>query len=166
MLKASEVKGRAVVALSDGATLGHVDDVLFDATYRRVLGVRVKTGVWGHGTIVPRAAVVTMRPEAVTVPGPDTFTTDDRGEEVTAAVTLGQARGMKVVSEGGARIGTVTDIEMDDQAHFVTGYRLSVPGRHHLGHQERLMGAGQVLRLGEGGVLIVPDAVGQALHAS
>ncbi len=166
MLKASELKGRAVVALSDGATLGYVDEVLFDAMCRRVRGVCVKKGVLMHSTIVPRAVVVTVRPEAVTVPSPDTLAMDDRGEEVADVVTLGQALGIKVVSEGGARIGTVTDIEMDDQAHFVTGYRLSVPGKHHLGHQERLMGAGQVLRVGEGGVMIVTDAVGQDLHAS
>jgi len=165
MLKASELKGRVVLALSDGATLGYVDEVLFDAVCRRVRGVRVKKGVLGHSTIVPRV-VVTVRPEAMTVPSPDTLATDDRGEEVADVVTLGQALGTKVVSEGGARIGTVTDIEMDDQAHFVTGCRLSVPGKHHLGHQERLMGAGQVLRVGEGGVMIVTDAVGQDLHAS
>jgi len=166
MLKASELKGRAVVALSDGATLGYVDDVLFDASYRRVLGVRVKKGMLGHGMVVPRAVVVTVRPEAVTVPGPDTLITDNQGAEAAAAVTLSQTRGTKVVSKGGARVGTIMNIEMDDQAHVVTGYHLSVPGRHHLGRQERLMGAGQVLRVGEGGVMIVPDAVGQALHAS
>jgi len=57
MLKASELKGRTVVALSGGATLGYVDDMLFDAPYCRVCGVRIKKGLLGHSTVMPRAVM-------------------------------------------------------------------------------------------------------------
>src|SRR5687767_9707914 len=52
-VKASELNGRAVLVLSQAAKVGHVDDILFDAPYRRVLGFRVKRG----GLFGPREAV-------------------------------------------------------------------------------------------------------------
>lgn len=41
-MKASDLKGRAVVTLTDAAKVGTIDDILFDAEYRAVLGFRVK----------------------------------------------------------------------------------------------------------------------------
>ena len=43
-MQASELKGRAVVVLSNAEKIGQVDDVLFDAPFRQVLGFRVKKG--------------------------------------------------------------------------------------------------------------------------
>ncbi len=43
-MRADELNGRAVVVLSTAEKIGQVDDVLFDAQFRQVLGFRVKKG--------------------------------------------------------------------------------------------------------------------------
>ncbi|MDP9227265.1 MAG: PRC-barrel domain-containing protein [Actinomycetota bacterium] len=43
-MQANELKGRAVVVLSNAEKVGQVEDVLFDAPFQQVLGFRVKKG--------------------------------------------------------------------------------------------------------------------------
>ena len=41
-MQANELKGRAVVVLSNAEKVGQVEDVLFDAPFRQVLGFRAQ----------------------------------------------------------------------------------------------------------------------------
>ncbi len=165
-MKASDLKGRAVVTLSDAAKVGHVDDVLFDATYRQVLGFRVKRGTFGHADALPRDRVTAVGADALTVDSPDALNVEERFAALSGAASLEQVHGTKVVTEGGALVGTIAAVEVDDAVQHVVAYTLSAPLLDTLRHRAPALQAAEVLRLGEGGIMIVPDAVGQALHAS
>ena len=80
------------------------------------------------------------------------------------AASLSRAHGTKVVTEGGHLVGTIDEIELDDQARAVTAYTLSAPLWDRLRHREPRIEAQQVLRLGEGGLMIVPNAVAESLR--
>ena len=164
-MKANELKGRAVVTLSDAAKVGQIDDVLFDADYRKVLGFRVKKGTFSRADAVSRASVTAVGSDAVTVVGPDAINTADRLEDLIGAMDLGQAEKTKVVTEGGNLIGTVAELELDDDASYVNAYILSAPLWDRLRNREPRIPAHQVLRLGEGGIMIVPNGVADNLRS-
>ncbi len=163
-MKASDLKGRAVVTLNDATKVGHIDDVLFDAAYRRVLGFRVKKGTFGRAEALPRASVSAVGRDAVTAAGPDALNAEDRFAELAEAAALSQARGTKVVTEGGDFLGTIAEVDVDDEARAVTAYTLSASLLKRIQHHEPAIEADEVLRLGEGGIMIVPDAVGERLR--
>lgn len=164
-MNASELKGRAVVTLSDAQKIGRVDDVLFDPALRQVLGFRVRQS--GHGPVetVPRSAVSSVGHDAVMIPDPQSLNLEERFAELTGAATLKQAQGTQVVSEGGEVVGQVEDIELDDEARTVTAYVLGGSFLERLRHATPHVAASKVLRVGSGGIMTVPNDVATELHA-
>ena len=164
-MRADELNGRGVVALSTAEKIGRVDDVLFDAQYRRVLGFRVKKGgLFGQTEVLLRDSVTAVGDAALTVPSPDVINDEGRFAELAHAAALSQVDGTKVVTEGGDLLGTIAHLEVDDDARTVTAYTLasSLTDRV-LRREEEAVAADEVLRLGEGGIMIVPNAVGERL---
>ena len=163
-MKASELRGRALLTLSEAAKVGHVDDVLFDAAYRTVLGFRIKKGAFSQTEAVLRANVAAVGPDAITVSSPDMINMQDRLEELRAASALADAQRTKVVTEGGQLLGTISDVEIDAEALAVNGYVLNASLWQRIRHQEPVFGAEQVVKLGEAGIMIVANAVADSLH--
>lgn len=166
-MRADELKGRAVVALSTAEKIGHVDDVLFDAEFRQVLGFRVKKGgLLSQTEVLQRDSIEAIGTAAVTVPSPDVLNDQERFATLAHASTLGQVQGTKVVTEGGELLGTIAHLEIDADARTVTAYALaSTMLERVLRHAEALVQANEVIRLGEGGIMVVADAVGARLQA-
>ncbi len=163
-MKASDLNGRAIVTLSDAAKVGQVDDVLFDAEYRRVLGLRVKKGLFDKAQAVSRESVTAVGADAVTVPSPDVVNVEERFAELSGATPLSRARGTKVITEGGELVGTIDELELDDNATSVISYTLSAPLWDRMRGREPRITAAEVLRLGDGGIMIVSNAVGTSLR--
>lgn len=159
-MKASDLKGRAVVTLSDAAKVGQIDDILFDADLRRVLGIRIKRGTFGKTEAVTRTNVSAVGVDAVTLPSPDVINDEGRHVELQGASSLAQAQRTKVVTEGGRLLGTIGELTLDDEAQTVVAYTLAVPLLDRLRHREPTFEASLVVRLGEGGIMIVSEAVG------
>ena len=165
-MQASDLKGRAVVALSNAEKIGQVADVLFDAPFRAVLGFRVKKGgLLGQTEALPRDSVTSIGVDALTVPSPDVINDEDRFAELAHAATLNQVERTKVVTEGGELLGTIAHLEIDEDARRVTSYALASSLLNRvLRHEDELIKADEVLRLGEGGIMVVANAVGTRLH--
>lgn len=162
-MRASTLRGRAIVTLADAAKVGHVTNVLFDAPYRQLVGFLTKSGTFSREEAVIRGAVSAIGPDAITVASPDAVNVRERYAELTNAVTSDQVNGTRVVTEGGTLIGSVSDVDLDDEAQIVLAYVLSAPLWDRVRHNEPTIEASQVLRLGEGGIMIVPDDVAKAL---
>lgn len=161
-MHANDLQGMAIVTLSDAAKVGSVDDVLFDAQYRRVLGFRVKKGLLGKEA-VPRTAVQSVGADALTVSAPDALNSEDRFQELAGATSLKDITDTKVVSEGGDYVGTIRGVELDQQAEYVVAYTLSAPLLDRLRHREPQIRADTVLRVGTGGIMTVPNEVATRL---
>ncbi len=166
-MQASELKGRAVVALSNAEKIGQVEDVLFDAPFRQVLGFRVKRGgLFGKAQALPRDSVSAIGANALTVPSPDMINDEERFAELAHAATLNQVEKTQVVTESGELLGTIAHLEVDDAARKVTSYTLSSSLRDRvLRHDAESVQPDEVLRLGEGRIMVVADAVGARLQA-
>lgn len=165
-MRASELKGRAIVALSNAEKVGQVDDVLFDAQYRHVLGLRVRKGMLNRSEAILRDAVSALGGDAVTVPSPDALNEEKRFPELLRAVSLDQVHRTKVVTEGGKLLGTVDDVEMDPDARTVIAYALSAPLLDRLRRREQQISAQDVLRVGGGGIMTVKNSVAESLQAT
>ena len=164
-MNASELKGRAVVTLSDAEKIGRVDDILFDPTLRQVLGFRVRQAAHGPTETVLRSAVTSVGRDAVMIPDPQALNLEERFAELAGAATLKQAQGMRLVSESGEAVGQVEDIELDDDARIVTAYVLSGSILERLRHATPHVAANKVLRVGAGGIMTIPDDVATELHS-
>jgi uncharacterized protein YrrD len=166
-MQASELKGRAVVVLSTAEKVGQVEDVLFDAQFRQVLGLRVKKGgLFGKTEALPRESVSSIGADAVTVPSPDVINDQERFAQLVGAARLNQVEQTKVVTEGGELLGTIAHLEIDDDARKVTAYALASSLRERvMRHEETFVKADEVIRLGEGGIMVVPNAVATRLQA-
>lgn len=165
-MRADELKGRAVLALSNAEKIGRVEDVLFDAEFRRVLGFRVERGgMFGKAQALLRGSVTAVGADALTVQSPDVINDEARFTELAHASTLSQVQRTKVVTVGGALLGTVAHLEIDDDARTVTGYALSSSLMDRvLRHDADAIRPDEVIRLGEGGTMVVPDAVAARLQ--
>lgn len=157
-MRARDLEGLAVITLSDAAKVGTVDDVLFDAQYRRVLGFRVKKGLMSKEA-VPRASVRSVGADAITVTGPDALNEEKRFADLASAASLKQITDTKVMSEGGDYVGTIRSVELDSQAEYVVAYTLSAPLLDRIRGRERQIRSDQVLRVGSAGVMTVPNEV-------
>lgn len=164
MISASNLVGRAVLTLSDAARVGQVDEVLFDAELRHVIGFRVKAGRFSKMEAVARADVTSVGRDAVTVGDASDVNQEFRLPSLAASKTLTDAMGTKVVSEGGDVVGTLAAMELDDDARAVTGFVLSAPWWDHIRHHDPVISAQRVVRLGDGGIMIVPNAVADSLR--
>lgn len=162
---ARDLKGRAVLTLSDATKVGTIDDVLYDAEFRQVLGFRIKKSTFSGAEALLRENVASVGRDAVTIATPEVINTENRFPSLANAATEGQGRGTKVVTEGGEFLGTVEDLEIDDQAQTVIGYLLTTSLIDRLRHRQPEIQAQQVVRLGAGGIMIVPDSVAEAVHS-
>jgi uncharacterized protein YrrD len=166
-MQANELKGRGVLALSNAEKVGQVDDVLFDAEFRHVLGFRVKRGsLFGKAQALLRDSVTSIGAAALTVQSPDVINDEERFADLTHASTLSQVEGTQVVTESGELLGTIARLEIDDDARTVTAYTLSSSLMDRvMRHDTEVIKADEVVRLGEGGVMVVANAVGARLQA-
>jgi uncharacterized protein YrrD len=98
------------------------------------------------------------------VRSPDVINVEDRLSALAGAVTLSRARGTKVVTEGGELLGTISEFELDDDARSITAYRLAARLWDRLRRREPRIEARQALRLGESGLMIVPNAVAESIR--
>jgi uncharacterized protein YrrD len=152
-----------VVTLSDAAKVGQIDDVLFDPQYRQVLGFRVTKGVFSQAEALARESVTAIGHDALTVPSPALIDAQDRFPGLVGATTLSHLHGTRVVTEGGDFLGKVDEVELDDDVRTVTAYTLSRSLWERLKHGEPKIEVQDVVRLGEGGIMIVPNAVAERL---
>ena len=162
-MRADSLKGRAVVTLADAAKVGHIDDVLFDASYRTVLGFLVKSGAFHHAEGLPRPRVRAIGADAITVDDHSAVNSLDRFTELEGAQRLSATKGSKVVTEGGVMLGVVQGIELDENAERALAYTLEAPLLDRMRGRAPQIGVEEVSCTG--GVMIVPDAVAERLHA-
>jgi uncharacterized protein YrrD len=166
-MQADALKGRGVLAVASAEKIGQVEDVLFDAQFRQVLGFRVKRGgLFSKAQALLRESVTSIGAVALAVPSADVINDEERFAELAHASTLGQVEQTQVVTESGDALGTIAHLEVDDDARKVTAYTLTASFKDRvLRHETEVIKADEVLRLGEGGVMVVANTVAARLQA-
>lgn len=163
--KWSDLRGLAVVTLSDGKKVGTCDDFYFDPATQQVYALRVKTGLFGH-----RALLVTD----INGIGKDAITTDNEGRLLNesenkrlSTLIFGQdLLTYKVMSASGTLIGTIGNVLLATDTPTtprLTAFELAGGLREHLSRRYLTFPAKQVVSYGAD-VLVIPDEVARSLQ--
>jgi uncharacterized protein YrrD len=156
-MRVNELKGRPVVSITDANKIGNIDDVLFDDQLHDVVGFTFKQGMFSHTDALLRDQVSKIGQDAITISGQDVINDVRRIPQLANAMTSHQAAGTKILTESGTLVGTITDLELDDEARTVVRYILDAPLLDRLRHQQQTIPATDVLKRGEGGIMVIKD---------
>jgi uncharacterized protein YrrD len=133
-MKFSELKNRAVVDVDQAKTIGHLDSLLIDPATRAVKGLKVKSGLFDSGHVLPLSQVRSVGQDAITVSqalvGSATDATEPTSSEDERLKNLpgvDSVIGSQVVTSSGKLVGQISDLLLDDQL-TITGYEVSQGG--------------------------------------
>jgi len=124
MIKAKELSGRAIVALSNGAEIDRVADILLDHDRNQVLALLTDKGGWlSDAKILEFEKVHTFGEDAIMVDVPDVLTTDE--PETRLEKLLNERVEMydkTLLTRDGRNLGMISGIFFDEHSGEVVGY--------------------------------------------
>ncbi len=167
MLRATALRGLAVVGLEAVRKIGAINEVILDPDARQIAGFQVSPGsaLFGAGQsqLLAASAIRAIGPDAVMVQ--IAAARDEELVRLTSLPRISHLLGRKVVSESGVLLGAIGDVLIDRADGRIIGYTLRAPGVR--GQLEAVFGrapegqpdyvrATADLRLGEN-LIVVPD---------
>jgi sporulation protein YlmC with PRC-barrel domain len=129
-MKASALKGKAVVSMADGVQIGRIEDVLFDTVALRVAALALATT--GGRSILPFSSVRSLGADAVTVESV-TAIQADQGGAGNLLRGLGDLMGLKIVNGEGAYLGDVREVVIEQASGALTEFEAHSGGVLGLG---------------------------------
>lgn len=145
-MDAGKLKGMAIVSIGEGATLGHVADVLFDTKALRIDALEVKGT--GRQFVVPFNRIKNVGSDAVTIESSQvtqTLSTEGTGGALTG---LDRIKRLKVVDETGTHLGTVSSVEIDQATGQVLRLAAHKGGLLGMGGESTSIAAGDIRGIG------------------
>jgi uncharacterized protein YrrD len=166
-LKASAIKGRAVVSLGRAEKIGIVSDILVDPAISRIVGLKIQTGRRGKEAIVRVSEIRCIGADAVVLPDRRVLH-DGTALPLRALSTGHDLHHTKVMTYSGILLGRLRDVEFDTDQYQITQYLLAATLWDHLAH------TGKTFRPAPGflsgaDLLLVPDEITdglQEIHAT
>lgn len=122
-MKASRMRGMAVVSIEDAEKIGSVQDLILNPDEQRVVAIRVKSAEGREASIIPVDEIEAIGRDAITIRDTRGMATEIPMEIGT--VYLSRLLGTKVLTRSGELLGTVAEVEMDGYDFGITGYELS-----------------------------------------
>jgi uncharacterized protein YrrD len=161
-MKASELKGRAVISLADAQKVGEVDNVLVDCSQNQVVGFRVKHGLFSSAQVLRAQDVRSVGPDAITIANRELLVDRESAADLHPIPDLNALSGINVVSESGTLVGALDDVDVDPSNLAVTAYYLGGSLWEHLTQGNKHFPSTPGLRFG-GKLLIIPDTLAGVL---
>jgi len=155
-----DVTGLPVIDFSTGKKTYKVQDVIFDATTNRVLGLLVDEGGWfGTAKVLPMEKIKSIGEDAVVFQDQADIVAADNDPSIASVMKEESVlKGTKLMTESGKKLGTLSDIQFDEASGAVTGYEVSGGTMADAYGGRSVVPANQPLRLGKD-VAFVPDEV-------
>lgn len=145
-MDADKLKGMAIVSIAEGATLGHVEDVLIDTAALRIDAFQVKGD--RQRFIVPFDQVRNIGADAVTVESRQAARVLEDEAAIGGLAGLERFKRLKVVDDAGTFLGTVNNIEIDQAGGRVVGITVHKGGAFGFGGETTTIEAGNVRGVG------------------
>jgi uncharacterized protein YrrD len=163
--KWSDLRGMAVISLTNGNKVGSVNDFYFDPVTSQVYAFRVKTGLLSH-KILHVTDIRGIGHDAITTPTEEAIQSESEDSKLSSLPNGESLPSYKVMSASGTVVGTVGEVLLDTSnpsAVQITGIVLSGGLLQHLGVHSQTMIKAQDIHYGQH-VLVIPDVVAQALQ--
>ena len=116
-MNAAEVIGRPVLDLATATTIGRIDDFSVDPAARRATGLHLAKSAAGDW--VSWDQITAVGPDAVTIQSAEVVSTH-AGDPTDRALRKGGALGGRVLSDQGREVGSLDDVEIDDDGAIVS----------------------------------------------
>ena len=110
-MRFSEARKQKVVSTASATTVGRVDGFVVDAAVGRVVALLLKKTP-GDADLLRWADLTAFGRDAVTVPGPEAFTTAS-GDLAVLADKHHDVIGKGVLTDAGVAVGKVVDVDFD-----------------------------------------------------
>lgn len=146
-MKGKDLKGKKVVSIEDGETLGRVDEVLVDTEALQVVALHIK----GHGdaALIPFDQVKRADGDVVTVPTSTAARRASSRDGASQLAGLGEMSKRKVVDEEGTFLGVVQDVEVDPTTGAITELAAQKATAFGLGRASAVVAASEVTSVGD-----------------
>lgn len=162
--KASDIIGLPVVTRERGTKIYEVEDLLLDPQRKQVLALLVREGSLFHSArAIPFGRILAIGPDALIVADSRAVIEVDR-DPVLRALSRDKVsvQNWRVMTEGGRRLGTVTDMLLDSHTGEIKGFNVSTGGvptldSMHWLPMEAVLSMGQL-------ILYVPDSYAAAFE--
>jgi uncharacterized protein YrrD len=175
MPSASHLMNRPVLDIATGGQAGTVSGVLVDPSLRRVTAFRVNRGLLHHERFVRWTDLQGTGPDALTIRNEDSLL--HRADVDANHTALDTLQGRPVITEGGERLGEVTDYGIDEGSGLLTGFEVRPDDAHKglFGRSENgnfTVPVDQVVTLGSQSVVVrtaareIPHGDSEAMRAS
>ena len=145
-MQGKELKGKKVVGIEDGATVGRVDEVLVDTDALRVAALRVEGP--GEGALVPFDTVTSAGGDVVTVPSGAAARRPSARDDAGHLASLGELTKRKVIDEAGTFLGVVQGVEVDPHSGAVLELQTQKATAMGLGREAHTIAASEVTAVG------------------
>jgi uncharacterized protein YrrD len=127
-MKASSLKGIAILDLSTSEVLGHVTDIMIDPAERRLIGLEIKGDRYESKQVVPMESVRAFGKDAVTIESASGLRERASVPELRGKPTLNAFEGTKIVTESGEFVGKIKDVLLSDDGQQFVAYEYSTGG--------------------------------------
>jgi uncharacterized protein YrrD len=120
------LEGNPVISISNGQEIGKIDDILIDTGALRAAAVVTSGGNLLNREMeaIPAAEVEVWGLDACLVKQPDAILKGDELDRGSQWLSMSDdLRGHEVVAEDGTRVGTLSDVVLDDRGQ-VMGYEM------------------------------------------
>ena len=159
MIKGKELLGRPVVAMSNGAQVDNVHDVVFDHQGNRVLALLVEEGGWfSAAKAVPFGRVQSIGEKAVMIAAPEDVVNTGR-DPVLKEALAGKTNliGMTLLTTDGETLGKITDVYFDERSGQVEGYEASGGLFADMTNGRTFIPAPQSIQIGQDSAIVPAD---------
>lgn len=154
-----KLKGIAVVAIESGEKVGAVDDVLFNLEDRSVQALAVKSGglLSSSSSVVEMADVKSIGSDAVMIADRGALQGDQNEHRFRQFPDLGDVTSLRVVTEGGSFVGTISTVRFDEQTGQITDVEISKSGLGSIFGRHLVVPISAVVSIGRD-VVVIPDS--------
>ena len=129
MIRAGDLKGRAIIDVEAAEKIGALHDVILDLSAVRVAGLAVSAGVSFIGAqkqmLLPASAVHAIGPDALMVRRPPMQ--DAVHSHLTSLPRLSDLSGRRFISDTGRLIGQLSDLFFNGSDGRIIGYEFRRP---------------------------------------
>lgn len=157
-MKASSLKGIAVIDLSTAEKVGNVSEIILDPNSRRALGLEIKGERFGSPQVILVDKVHSFGKDAVTIENTSGFNERANMDALRGMPDLGQFTATRLVTDTGTLLGTVKDVMLSDDGKQILEYEYTSGGIGRLfGRGNKTLAASPAQRYG-GSLITVPEA--------
>lgn len=168
-MDAKILKGIAIVSVKDGEKVGTVDELIFDQENRKLLAFRLSRSGFLSSTreIILMRDVDNIGQDAVMIPNRDVVRQESGERELHGRPELKQIVNLRVVTQEGTYVGTLSTIHFDPQTGDMTQIDVSGSDLLHMFRKGVEVPASEVVSMG-GDVMVIPNrfAPGHAEEAT